>query len=125
MQLPSSHTLKLRQSIINPTCYTLIYFGASGALFHRLMLEMGINTKSILHGMSAPMHSDGMKTPHPGKNNPGGECMEQSEIQIGAAVYAVQRVFAGERPAGEVLIDRLIRNELPDSSFDERARNAL
>ena len=51
--------------------------------------------------------------------------MEQSEIQIGAAVYAVQRVFAGERPAGEVLIDRLIRNELPDSSFDERARNAL
>ena len=51
--------------------------------------------------------------------------MEQSEIHIGSAVYNIQRVFSGERPVSELLIDRLIRNELPDSSFDERARNAV
>ena len=71
------------------------------------------------------MHTDSMKNKSPGKNNPGGECMEQSEIHIGSAVYNIQRVFSGERPVSELLIDRLIRNELPDSSFDERAENAV
>ncbi len=71
------------------------------------------------------MNTNSMKNKSPGKNNPGGESMEQSEIQIGSAVYDVQRVFAGNRPAEELLLDRLLRGEPPDSTFDERAQNAV
>lgn len=46
--------------------------------------------------------------------------MEYQEIALGEVTYEVRRVYSGDRPAAELLLDRLTQqNNKPNPSFDE------
>ena len=45
--------------------------------------------------------------------------MEFQEIALGEVTYEVRRVYSGECPAAELLLDRLTQNNKPNPSFDE------
>ena len=45
--------------------------------------------------------------------------MNYQEIALGEVIYEIRRVYSGERPAAELLLDRLAQKSMPDPSFDE------
>lgn len=45
--------------------------------------------------------------------------MEYQEIALGEVIYEVRRVYSGDRPATELILDRLTQNNKPNPSFDE------
>ena len=49
----------------------------------------------------------------------GGECMEQQEITLGQVTYEVSRVYAGSRPASELVAERLVKRLAENPPFDE------
>ena len=51
--------------------------------------------------------------------------MNYQEIALGEVTYEVRRVYSGERPAAELLLDRLIQNNKPNPSFDETHTDIL
>ena len=53
------------------------------------------------------------------QNTCGGECMEQQEITLGQATYEVSRVYAGTRPASELVAERLVKRLAENPPFDE------
>lgn len=56
------------------------------------------------------MGNYGMNPCLPGQTNPGGERMEHQEITLGQVTYDISRVYAGSRPAAELVLDRLTQN---------------
>ena len=65
------------------------------------------------------MGNNGMNHKRPGQTIPGGECMEQQEITLGQVTYQVSRVYAGTRPASELVAERLVKRMAEDPPFDE------
>ena len=65
------------------------------------------------------MGNNGMNHKRPGQTMPGGECMEQQEITLGQATYQVSRVYAGTRPASELVVERLAKQISENPPFDE------
>ena len=53
------------------------------------------------------MGNNGMNPKAPGQTNPGGECMDYQEITLGQVTYEIRRVYAGERSAADLVLDRL------------------
>ena len=53
------------------------------------------------------------------QNTCGGEYMEQQEITLGQATYEVSRVYAGTRPASELVAERLVKRLAENPPFDE------
>lgn len=53
------------------------------------------------------------------QNTCGGECMEQQEITLGQVTYEVSRVYAGSRPASELVAERLVKRLAENPPFDE------
>ena len=45
--------------------------------------------------------------------------MEQQEITLGQATYQVSRVYAGTRPASELVAERLVKRLAENPPFDE------
>ena len=45
--------------------------------------------------------------------------MEQQEITLGQATYQVSRVYAGTRPASELVAERLVKHMAENPPFDE------
>ena len=45
--------------------------------------------------------------------------MEQQEITLGQATYQVSRVYAGTRPASELVAERLAKQISENPPFDE------
>ncbi len=45
--------------------------------------------------------------------------MEMQEITLGAVTYEVRRVYAGERTAAELVLDRMTRSRQEAPPFDE------
>ena len=45
--------------------------------------------------------------------------MEQQEITLGQATYQVSRVYAGTRPAAELVAERLAKQISENPPFDE------
>lgn len=45
--------------------------------------------------------------------------MEQQEITLGQATYQVSRVYAGTRPASELVAERLVKRLEENPPFDE------
>ena len=65
------------------------------------------------------MGNNGMNPKSPGQTTPGGEYMEQQEITLGQATYQVSRVYAGTRPASELVAERLVKRLAENPPFDE------
>ena len=65
------------------------------------------------------MGDPGMKTAPVGQTTIGGECMEIQEITLGAVTYEVRRVYAGERTAAELVLDRMTQSQQETASFDQ------
>ena len=65
------------------------------------------------------MGNNGMNHKRPGQTIPGGECMEQQEITLGQVTYQVSRVYAGTRPASELVAERLVNRLAENPPFDE------
>ena len=65
------------------------------------------------------MGNNGMNLKRPGQTTPGGECMEQQEITLGPVTYQVSRVYAGTRPASELVAERLVKRLAENPPFDE------
>ena len=65
------------------------------------------------------MGNNGMNLKRPGQTTPGGECMEQQEITLGPVTYQVSRVYAGTRPASELVAKRLAKRLAENPPFDE------
>lgn len=65
------------------------------------------------------MGVDGMNTAPVGKTMTGGESMEIQEITLGTVTYEVRRVYAGERTAAELVLDRMTQDNQENPSFDE------
>ena len=65
------------------------------------------------------MGNSGMNHKRPGQTMPGGECMEQQEITLGQVTYQVSRVYAGTRPASELVAERLVKRMAENPPFDE------
>ena len=65
------------------------------------------------------MGNNGMNHKRPGQTIPGGECMEQQEITLGQVTYQVSRVYAGTRPASELVAERLAKRLAENPPFDE------
>ena len=57
--------------------------------------------------------------PSGAQNTRGGDCMEQQEITLGQATYQVSRVYAGTRPASELVAERLAKQISENPPFDE------
>ena len=51
--------------------------------------------------------------------------MEYPEIALGEVVYEVRRFYSGNRPAAELLLDRLVQNVQEKPSFDETRTDIL
>jgi len=51
--------------------------------------------------------------------------MEYQEIALNEVTYEIRRVYSGDRPATELLIDRLTQNNKPNPSFDETHTDIL
>ena len=45
--------------------------------------------------------------------------MEHAEITLGEATYQISRVYAGSRPAAELVAERLARRLAEEPAFDE------
>lgn len=45
--------------------------------------------------------------------------MEYQEIALGEVIYEVRRVYSGNRPATELVLDQLTQNNKLNPSFDE------
>ncbi len=45
--------------------------------------------------------------------------MEIQEIKLGQVTYEIQRVYSGDRPASELVLDRLTQSAQPVYPFDE------
>ena len=45
--------------------------------------------------------------------------MEQQEITLGQVTYQVSRVYAGTRPASELVAERLVKRLSENPPFDE------
>ena len=71
------------------------------------------------------MGNIGMNHERPGQTTPGGECMEQQEITLGQATYQVSRVYAGTRPASELVAERLVKHMAENPPFDEGHTEAV
>ena len=71
------------------------------------------------------MGNNGMNPKRPGQTTPGGECMEPQEITLGQATYRVSRVYAGTRPASELVAERLARQLAENPPFDEGHTKAV
>lgn len=52
----------------------------------------------------------GMNPSPPGQTNSGGERMEHQEITLGQVTYDISRIYAGSRPAAELVLDWLTQN---------------
>ena len=65
------------------------------------------------------MRNNGMNHKRPGQTTHGGECIEQQEITLGQVTYQVSRVYAGTRPASELVAERLAKRLAENPSFDE------
>ena len=65
------------------------------------------------------MGNNGMNHKRPGQTMSGGECMEQQEITLGQVTYQVSRVYAGTRPASELVAERLVKHMAENPPFDE------
>lgn len=59
----------------------------------------------------------GMKLPPSGQTMGGGENMEHQVFPIGSVIYEVSRIYSGSRPAKELVLERMLR-EQPDPAFD-------
>ena len=71
------------------------------------------------------MGNNGMNPKSPGQTTPGGECMEPQEIALGQATYQVSRVYAGTRPASELVAERLVKRLAENPPFDEGHTGAV
>ncbi len=71
------------------------------------------------------MGNNGMNHKRPGQTMSGGECMEQQEITLGQVTYQISRVYAGTRPASELVAERLAGRLTEDPPFDERHADAV
>ena len=65
------------------------------------------------------MGSNGMDSQPLGQTTSGGEYMEPQEITLGQVTYQVNRVYAGDRPASELVADRLVKRLSENPPFDE------
>lgn len=64
------------------------------------------------------MENYGMNPSLPGQTTPGGDRMEHQEITLGQVTYDISRVYAGSRPAAELVLDRLTQNLPAGHSVD-------
>ncbi len=71
------------------------------------------------------MGNNGMKNAPEGQTNPGGEYMEYQEITLGQVTYEISRVFAGDRPAADLVLDRLSQAVSEKPSFDVNTNHAV
>ena len=71
------------------------------------------------------MGNNGMDLESPGQTTPGGECMEQQEFTLGQVTYEVSRVYAGSRPASELVAERLVKRLSENPPFDEGRTEAV
>ena len=60
-----------------------------------------------------------MNTTCSGQTISGGDCMEQQEITLGNVIYEVSRIYAGNYPASELIVERLAKRLAEYPSFDE------
>ena len=51
--------------------------------------------------------------------------MEQQEITLGPVTYQVSRVYAGTRPASELVAERLVKRLAENPPFDEGHTEAV
>lgn len=51
--------------------------------------------------------------------------MEPVEITLGQVTYTLRRVYTGDRPAAELILEQLSQNPPPDPSFDEGHTEAV
>lgn len=65
------------------------------------------------------MGNNGMNPKASGQTNPGGECMDYQEITLGQVTYEIRRVYSGDRPVSELVLDRMTQNVKPVPPFDE------
>ena len=65
------------------------------------------------------MENNGMNSNSMGQTIHGGEMMELQEIKLGQVTYVIQRVYGGDRPASEFVLDKLTQSTQPVSPFDE------
>ena len=65
------------------------------------------------------MGRNGMDSQSLGQTTSGGEYMEPQEITLGQVTYQVSRVYAGDRPASELVADRLVKRLSENPPFDE------
>ena len=59
------------------------------------------------------------------KINPEANFLNYQEIALGEVTYEVRRVYSGERPAAELLLERLAQKSMPVPSFDETHTDIL
>jgi len=71
------------------------------------------------------MGNNGMNPKATGQTNPGGDNMEVREITLGQVTYEVRRVFAGTRPAAELLAEHIAKRLEENPPFDEKGRDAV
>jgi hypothetical protein len=69
------------------------------------------------------MGNNGIHPDRSGQNVPGGEHMKYQEITLGPVTYEISRVYTGDRPAAELLLDRLTQSAPPNSPFDDGNAN--
>ena len=65
------------------------------------------------------MGNNSMNPKAPGQTNPGGECMDYQEITLGQVTYEIRRVYSGDRPVSELVLDRMTQSTKPVPPFDE------
>ena len=61
----------------------------------------------------------------PGQNSFGGEYMNHQEITLGQVTYEICRVFIGNDPAAELVLEQLVQKKNTNPSFDERCSDTL
>ena len=65
------------------------------------------------------MGNNGMNSSATGQTIPGGEMMEVQEIKLGQVTYEIRRVYNGDRPFSELVLDRMTQGTQPVPPFDE------
>ena len=77
------------------------------------------NPHMVLFQRENTTGSNGMDSQPLGQTTSGGEYMEPQEITLGQVTYQVSRVYVGDRPASELVADRLVKRLSENPPFDE------
>ena len=51
--------------------------------------------------------------------------MEIQEIKLGQVTYEIRRVYSGDRPVSELVLDRMTQSTQPVPPFDEGGTHAV